>query len=75
MSIQHEADVVCAVQYHLTCWEASVDRQTIYWQKQTLCESLMGNAVPLITVTSQPVDNSPEAAEQFSKYYYWFKTL
>jgi len=59
-------DVLCT-QYHLYQLEAMYDSSNIYYRSQTLCESVGGNAVPLLTITSHPLTYDRDGVEQLSK--------
>ena len=55
-------------QTHITRCQNSVDNAAIYFRNQTLCTTVMGNSVPLLTITSYPASNDREAIEAFSEY-------
>ena len=54
------------VQYHLYQLEAMYDSSNIYYRNQTLCETVGGNSVPLLTITSHPITYDREGVEQLS---------
>ncbi|XP_042895363.1 cytosolic carboxypeptidase 1 isoform X2 [Parasteatoda tepidariorum] len=66
INFQHANDV-CYIAYHypytfttllthIYCWTNSYD-STVYLKKDELCKTLSGNSVPLLTITSKPVDS------------------
>ncbi|XP_067130641.1 cytosolic carboxypeptidase 1-like [Centruroides vittatus] len=46
------------LQTHIYFWEKSADPDSIYFKKDTLCESVAGNPVPILTITALPHNNS-----------------
>ena len=54
-------------QYHLYKWEENLDK-SIYFKNQVLTQTLGGNPVPVITITSLPVSRDSECIDLFSKY-------
>lgn len=42
---------------HIKTWEEDIDTSEVLYKHQTLCETLSGNAVPLITITAANTDN------------------
>ena len=63
----------CAVQYHLYQLETVYDSSNIYYRNQNLCESVGGNNVPLLTITSHPITYDSDGVEQLSMFnVHWF---
>lgn len=58
---------VLFTQTHLCQWEGQVDHSQVFFRHHTLCETLGGNAVPLLTITSQPHSRLKEDLEEFCK--------
>ncbi|KAL6480708.1 hypothetical protein MHYP_G00117410 [Metynnis hypsauchen] len=64
VTFRHEEDVCylayhypytySALQSHLQVLERSVDPRKVFFRQQTLCNTLAGNACPLITITACP---------------------
>uniref|UniRef100_A0A3B4E4Q3 tubulin-glutamate carboxypeptidase n=1 Tax=Pygocentrus nattereri TaxID=42514 RepID=A0A3B4E4Q3_PYGNA len=64
VTFRHEEDVCylayhypytySALQSHLQVLERSVDPRKVFFRQQTLCNTLTGNACPLITITACP---------------------
>ncbi|KAF8764234.1 cytosolic carboxypeptidase 1-like isoform X3 [Argiope bruennichi] len=46
------------LQTHLYYWLNSYDTTSIYFKKDELCRTLAGNSVPLLTITSKPLDTN-----------------
>ncbi|CAL1284820.1 unnamed protein product [Larinioides sclopetarius] len=46
------------LQTHLYYWSNSYDTTSIYFKKDELCKTLAGNTVPLLTITSKPLDSN-----------------
>jgi len=42
------------------------DSSNIYYRNQSLCETVAGNTVPLLTITSHPVTYDRDGVEQLS---------
>ncbi len=58
------------VQTHLHQVEQRLDESSIFYRKQTLCETLAGNDVPLLTITSQPEGDDPMCVDDvFSEWH------
>jgi len=55
-----------AVQYHLYQLETTYDSSNIYYRNQSLCETVAGNSVPLLTVTSHPLTYDRDGVQQLS---------
>ena len=45
---------IIVAQVHLHRWERTIFDDSIYWRNDHLCETLSGNSVPFITITSKP---------------------
>ncbi|XP_052795258.1 cytosolic carboxypeptidase 1-like [Mya arenaria] len=60
------------LQTHLTLWDQTVDRDAVFFRRQTLCETLAGNPVPVVTITAQPRTDSREDIEEFKSRPYIF---
>ena len=60
-------DNVYYFQYHLYKWEENLDK-SIYFKNQVLTQTLGGNPVPVITITSLPVSQDSECIDLLSKY-------
>ncbi|KAB5571666.1 hypothetical protein PHYPO_G00227650 [Pangasianodon hypophthalmus] len=68
VTFRHEDDVCyvayhypysfSALQSHLQMLQRSVDPQKIFFRQQTLCNTLGGNACPLITITATPTSHT-----------------
>ncbi|XP_064653277.1 cytosolic carboxypeptidase 1-like isoform X2 [Lineus longissimus] len=82
VKFQHENDV-CYLAYHypytytmlqthIYKWENGIDASNIYFRNQSLCDTLSGNSVPVLTITSYPQSNSAESLEQFRNRPYIF---
>lgn len=63
-----------ALKTHLCQWEGQVDHSQVFFRHHTLCETLGGNAVPLLTITSQPHSRLKEDLEEFWSRPYIFLT-
>jgi len=48
-------------------WDQSVDHDQVFFRRQTLCETLAGNPVPVLTITQRPKTDSRESIEEFSE--------
>ncbi|XP_054569264.1 cytosolic carboxypeptidase 4 [Eptesicus fuscus] len=59
-----------ALMTHLDLLEKSVDPQTVYFRQEALCQTLGGNACPLVTITAMPASASPAHLEQFRQRPY-----
>ena len=55
-------------QANISKFEEQIDRDSIYFRNQSLCETIAGNPVPVLTITSYPHSYDREGLEQFSKY-------
>ncbi|KAH9487523.1 Cytosolic carboxypeptidase 1, partial [Bulinus truncatus] len=53
-----------ALMTHLVQWEKQYDASLIYFKNQTLCKTLAGNTVPVLTITAQPHSSDKEALEE-----------
>ena len=56
-------------QANISKFEEQIDRDSIYFRNQSLCETIAGNPVPVLTITSYPHSYDREGLEQFSKYW------
>ena len=54
-------------QTHLYQWEGQVDHSQVFFRNQSLCETLAGNPVPLLTITAQPRSSQREDVEELCK--------
>ncbi|KAK0058339.1 cytosolic carboxypeptidase 1-like isoform X1 [Biomphalaria pfeifferi] len=61
-----------ALMTHLHQWEKQYDSSLIYFKNQTLCKTLAGNPVPLLTITAQPRSLDKEALEELRNRPYVF---
>lgn len=57
---------------HLYQWEMQVDQNQVFFRNQTLCETLSGNPVPLLTITAQPQGGLREDVEDLWSRPYIF---
>ncbi|XP_041369383.1 cytosolic carboxypeptidase 1-like [Gigantopelta aegis] len=57
---------------HLQMWDMQCDPRSIYYNCQTLCETISGNALPVITITAQPKTLDQESIEEFRSRPYIF---
>ncbi|XP_058851597.1 cytosolic carboxypeptidase 4-like isoform X1 [Acipenser ruthenus] len=75
VTFQHSEDV-CYLAYHypytysalqmqLQCLQRTLDPLKVFFQQQTLCETLAGNPCPIITITAQPPSRSWNHLHQF----------
>ncbi|ESP05203.1 hypothetical protein LOTGIDRAFT_208161 [Lottia gigantea] len=73
VTFKHDRDI-CYLAYHypytyttLKChlyhWESICDASQIFYRHQSLCETLAGNSVPVLTITAQPSPNDNDNAE------------
>ncbi|KAH3841440.1 cytosolic carboxypeptidase 1-like [Dreissena polymorpha] len=60
------------LQTHLTLWDQTVDRDTVFFRRQVLCETLGGNPVPVLTITAQPKTDSRDGVDEFRSRPYIF---
>ena len=67
-------DVTCLTRWlsvcrqtHLYQWEGQVDHSQVFFRNQSLCETLAGNPVPLLTITAQPRSSQREDVEELCK--------
>ncbi|KAL4227460.1 Cytosolic carboxypeptidase 1 [Mactra antiquata] len=60
------------LQSHLDIWEQTVDCEHVYFRRQTLCDTLSGNPVPVLTITARPKSESRENVEAFRSRPYIF---
>jgi hypothetical protein len=58
------------VQTHLSQWEGQVDQNQVFYRHQTLCETISGNSVPLLTITAQPRGSQREDVEELCMYWH-----
>ncbi|MGH0160402.1 UNVERIFIED_CONTAM: hypothetical protein FKN15_059208 [Acipenser sinensis] len=78
VTFQHSEDVCylayhypytySALQMHLQCLQRTLDPLKVFFQQQTLCETLAGNPCPIITITAQPPSRSWNHLHQFREY-------
>lgn len=61
-----------ALQTHLVQWGQVVDCEHVFFRQQTLCETLSGNPVPVLTITARPKSESRESIEEFRSRPYIF---
>ncbi|RXM32341.1 Cytosolic carboxypeptidase 1 [Acipenser ruthenus] len=52
-------------QMQLQCLQRTLDPLKVFFQQQTLCETLAGNPCPIITITAQPPSRSWNHLHQF----------
>ncbi|XP_071096549.1 cytosolic carboxypeptidase 1-like [Haliotis cracherodii] len=57
---------------HLFQLEGQLDTRQIYYHNQTLCDTLGGNATPVLTITAQPHTLDREGIEEFRSRPYIF---
>ena len=57
------------MQTHLYQWEGQVDGSQVFYRHQELCETLGGNPVPLLTITSQPRSSQRQDVEEFCESF------
>ncbi|MGH0140163.1 UNVERIFIED_CONTAM: hypothetical protein FKN15_070536 [Acipenser sinensis] len=75
VTFQHSEDVCylayhypytySSLQMHLQCLQRTLDPLKVFFQQQTLCETLAGNPCPIITITAQPPSRSWNHLHQF----------
>ncbi|XP_059172169.1 cytosolic carboxypeptidase 1-like isoform X2 [Physella acuta] len=63
-----------ALKTHLKQWENHFDASQIFYRQQTLCTTLGGNDVPVLTITAQPHSLDAEGLEEFRSRPYIFLT-
>ncbi|CAG5128813.1 unnamed protein product [Candidula unifasciata] len=61
-----------ALQTHLKQWEQQYDRSAIFFRNQSLCTTLGGNSVPVLTITAQPRSVDTEGLEELRSRPYIF---
>ena len=54
-------------QYHLQDIEKTYDSSQIFYKRQTLTQTLAGNKVPVLTITSHPQTYDKKGIEQLSQ--------
>ncbi|KAM5292296.1 cytosolic carboxypeptidase 4 [Ctenodactylus gundi] len=59
-----------ALMAHLDILEKSINPRHIYFRQDVLCQTLGGNACPLVTITAMPESNSVDHLEQFRRRPY-----
>ncbi|XP_064598674.1 cytosolic carboxypeptidase 1-like [Liolophura sinensis] len=75
ITFEHDYDV-CYLAYHypytytslkthIARWESMYDKNQIYYHRETLCETIGGNPVPVLTITSLPHSWDREGIEEF----------
>ena len=62
-------------QYHVYQLESEYDSGSIYYRNQSLCDTVSGNSVPLLTITSHPLSYDKEGIDQLSTLYSVFNRL
>lgn len=68
----HYPYTYATLQTHLVQWEQAVDCEQVYFRTQTLCETMSGNPVHVLTITARPKTDSREAIEEFRSRPYVF---
>ncbi|CAL1528008.1 unnamed protein product [Lymnaea stagnalis] len=61
-----------ALKTHLKQWEQHYNDNLIYFRNQSLCTTLGGNTVPLLTITAQPRRTDKEGLEELRSRPYIF---
>ncbi|XP_054551431.1 cytosolic carboxypeptidase 4 [Talpa occidentalis] len=59
-----------ALTTHLDILAKSVNRRQVYFRQEILCQTLGGNACPLVTITAMPESPSADHLEQFRQRPY-----
>ena len=54
-------------QTHIHLWDRTVDHSQVFFRNQTLCTTISGNPVPVLTITAQPKSYSRDSIEEFRK--------
>ncbi|KAL5004498.1 hypothetical protein ScPMuIL_017954 [Solemya velum] len=57
---------------HINMWDRRCDQSQVFFREQTLCTTLAGNAVPVMTITAQPKSFSKEHVEELRDRPYIF---
>lgn len=60
------------LQTHIHVWDRSVDHSQIFFRNQTLCQTINGNNVPVLTITAQPKSYSRDHVEELRSRPYIF---
>ncbi|KAK3098121.1 hypothetical protein FSP39_016346 [Pinctada imbricata] len=60
------------LQTHLYQCERSLDHNQIFFRRQSLCQTLMGNDVPVLTITARPKSSSKDHVEELRSRPYIF---
>ncbi|XP_078313843.1 cytosolic carboxypeptidase 1-like isoform X2 [Crassostrea virginica] len=60
------------LQTHLSLWEQYLDHTQIFFRKQTLCNTITGNGVPVLTITAQPKSLAKEFVDDLRSRPYIF---
>lgn len=60
------------LQTHLTLWEQYLDQTQIFFRRQTLCSTITGNKVPVLTITAQPKSLSKDFVDDLRSRPYIF---
>ncbi|XP_061172292.1 cytosolic carboxypeptidase 1-like [Saccostrea echinata] len=82
MTFKHDKDICylayhypytyTTLQTHLNLWEQYLDHTQIFFRKQTLCNTITGNGVPVLTITAQPKSLSKDFVDDLRSRPYIF---